>query len=256
MLSLRTFSLACAGLLAISVMGCGDDGGGGGSGGSGASGGTGGTGGDTTTAGGGGSGGDTTTAGGGGSGGAGGGPPEGMTLTSPDITEGGAIPVAYTCDGKNVSPQLDWTGSPAETMSYALVMRDESIDLVHWTIWNISGTATQLPTNVEKTKMPSNVPGARQLPSYDSSTYGYLGPCPPAEHTYQCRRDRSPRSRRSRPPVRAGALRVRWTGRSCRAHRRTRGRRAPGPSGRPARRPPRARSHRRAHPGTTRLARP
>ena len=172
MLSLRTFSLVCAGLLAISVMGCGDDGSGG-TGGTGASGGSGGTGGDTTTA------------GGGGSGGAGGGPPEGMTLTSPEITEGGAIPVAYTCDGKNVSPQLDWTGSPADTMSYALVMRDESIDLVHWTIWNIPGSATQLPTNVETAKMPSNVPGARQLQSYDSSTYGYLGPCPPAEHTYQ-----------------------------------------------------------------------
>ena len=192
MLSLRTFSLACAGALAISVMGCGGEA----TSGTGGSGASGGDGGGTTTAttGGGGAGGDTTGGGGAGGGGAGGdttsnggagGAPGGMTLTSPDITEGDAIPVAYTCKGKNISPQLDWTGSPEGTLSYALVMRDESINLVHWTIWNIPGNATGLPPNVENAKMPTNVPGSRQRPSYDGATYGYLGPCPPSKHTYQ-----------------------------------------------------------------------
>lgn len=187
MVLLRAFSLTIAGFLAISVLGCdgGDgSGGSGGTGGSGASGGSGGSGGDTTTAtaGGGGTGGDAT--GGAGGGGSGGGTTGEMKLTSPDIVEGGTIPVAYTCDGKNVSPQLDWTAGPEGTLSYALLFRDDSIDLVHWTIWNVPASATGLPTNVQLAKEPENVPGARQLQSYDGSTYGYLGPCPPSEHTY------------------------------------------------------------------------
>ena len=182
MFFLRAFSLGFAGILALWAMGCGDDGPvGPGTGGSGAaaSGGSGGAGGATTGSG--------ATGGSGGSGGTGGtgGMFAGMTLTSPDITEGAAFPAAYTCAGANGSPALAWTAGPAGTMSYVVIFKDQTNGLIHSAIWDIPAELTGLPAGVEKTKNPANVPGAKQATSYDGQTYGYLGPCPNGNlHTY------------------------------------------------------------------------
>jgi len=193
MLFLRTFSLGFAGILAISAMGCGD-GSSGSSGGTGGTGGTGGAGGTTTgaetggtggTGGAGGTGGSAT----GGSTGEGGATAE-MKLTSPEITEGGEIPVAYTCEGKNVSPQLDWTAGPPGTLSYALVMADETykpggVHFRHWAIYDIPADVHGLPTNVPNMASLVQPPGAKQTHSYKDSLFGYAGPCPSGElHTY------------------------------------------------------------------------
>ena len=35
-----------------------------------------------------------------------------MQLTSTAFTEGTAIPIRHTCDDKNVSPPLQWSGAP------------------------------------------------------------------------------------------------------------------------------------------------
>lgn len=157
-------------------------------------GGDGGSAGAATTGGDGGSGGATggsatggSATGGGDTGGGGtGGMAASMTLTSPELTEGAMMPIAYTCAGKNVSPQLDWTAGPAGTMSYTVVFEDESIHLLHWAIRDIPADATGLPTTVETAASPSNVPGAQQSLSYDGQTYGYLGPCPNGNlHTYK-----------------------------------------------------------------------
>ncbi|HEV2392844.1 MAG TPA: YbhB/YbcL family Raf kinase inhibitor-like protein, partial [Verrucomicrobiae bacterium] len=47
-----------------------------------------------------------------------------MQLTSAEFTEGEAIPVKYTCEGKNVSPPLAWSGVPAGARSLALIADD------------------------------------------------------------------------------------------------------------------------------------
>jgi Raf kinase inhibitor-like YbhB/YbcL family protein len=110
-------------------------------------------------------------------------PPD-FILTSSAYTEGGTIPTAHTCDGADSSPQLSWTGTPSGTMSYAILFTDkDNSGLLHWAIWDIPGSATGLPENVEKMFMPSNVAGARQS-SYQSPTKGYLGPCPPTGTTH------------------------------------------------------------------------
>ena len=184
----HAFLLAFMGIFGISAMGCD----GGGSGGTGGTAGDGGTGGTISTGGTGGTGG-ATTGGSGGAGGTGGdgtggtgGMFAGMTLTVTDVAEGGMIPVEYTCAGKNISPQLDWTAGPAGTLSYAVLFEDESNGLIHSAIWDIPAGTLGLPANVEKTKNPANVPGAQQALSYDGQTYGYLGPCPGGNlHTYR-----------------------------------------------------------------------
>lgn len=110
-----------------------------------------------------------------------------FTLTSPTITDGGAFPLSGACTskgGQNQSPQLVFTNAPAGTQSFAVVLTDMSNALVHCAIYDVPGTATGLPANVDKIYAPVAVPGAHQTNNY-SGTRGYAGPCPPNAHTYQ-----------------------------------------------------------------------
>jgi Raf kinase inhibitor-like YbhB/YbcL family protein len=83
--------------------------------------------------------------------------------------------------GKNQSPQLDWKGAPTGTQSYAVVLHDLSNlmggnPFVHWVMWNIPGSLSQLPANLEKTAMPA-VPAGSSQRSYSGSGYVGSGKC-------------------------------------------------------------------------------
>jgi Raf kinase inhibitor-like YbhB/YbcL family protein len=113
-----------------------------------------------------------------------------FALTSPTITEGGVIPLTHVCmskGGANLSPQLAFANVPAGTMSFAVVLSDLSLQppFVHSAIYDIPGIATGLPADVEKVYAPTDVPGAHQTVSYQTSVRGYAGPCPPNMHTYE-----------------------------------------------------------------------
>jgi len=112
-------------------------------------------------------------------------PPGTFQLTSPAFADGGAIPAANTCKGANTSPQLAWANPPTTAESFAIVLTDKSIDLVHATIFDIPTSATGLPDAVAKMYMPANVPGAHQALALDNTTHGYVGPCPPSVHSYE-----------------------------------------------------------------------
>jgi phosphatidylethanolamine-binding protein (PEBP) family uncharacterized protein len=43
-----------------------------------------------------------------------------ITIWSEAFKNGESIPVEYTCDGKNISPGLSWSGIPAGTNSISL----------------------------------------------------------------------------------------------------------------------------------------
>jgi phosphatidylethanolamine-binding protein (PEBP) family uncharacterized protein len=49
-------------------------------------------------------------------------PAEHFTLSSSAFTDGGTLPVDYTCDGQRASPPLQWSGAPAGTKSFAITM--------------------------------------------------------------------------------------------------------------------------------------
>lgn len=75
----------------------------------------------------------------------------GFTLTSPVVSEGGALPAEYTCDGASSTPALAWSGAPAGTQSYALIMHHEASPTdIHWywVIYNIPASVTSLPKNM------------------------------------------------------------------------------------------------------------
>jgi phosphatidylethanolamine-binding protein (PEBP) family uncharacterized protein len=61
-------------------------------------------------------------------------------ITSPAFAYGDSIPVKFTCDGDDVSPELEWVGIPENTKSLALICDDPDAPLgtwVHWVIFNI-----------------------------------------------------------------------------------------------------------------------
>ena len=106
-----------------------------------------------------------------------------FTVTSPTITDGGAIPVVHSCDGANTSPALTWTAWPAAA-SYAVVLNDKSIGFLHGAIYDIAAATLTLPADIDKVFEPTDVPGARQSRNY-AGDLGYAGPCPGQPHMYE-----------------------------------------------------------------------
>jgi Raf kinase inhibitor-like YbhB/YbcL family protein len=104
-----------------------------------------------------------------------------FTLTSPSFADGATIPSQYTCDGADRSPALSWSGAPAGTKSFALIVDDPDAPAgiwVHWVLFNLPATATSLPENVARTETLPDLGGAIQGRN-DSHKAGYAGPCPP-----------------------------------------------------------------------------
>lgn len=105
--------------------------------------------------------------------------PVSLQLASSAFSAGGTIPKKFTCDGSDVSPQLSWTGPPAKTQSFAVIMDDPDAPVgiwVHWVIYDLPANASNLAEGVAKQEqLPS---GARQGRN-DFGKIGYAGPCPP-----------------------------------------------------------------------------
>lgn len=102
-----------------------------------------------------------------------------FTLSSPAFEHNGMIPAQYTCQGKNISPALQWAGAPANTQSFALIVDDPDAPggtWVHWVVFNIPASTNQLKEN---TKNGSFMLGRTSFSSSKKPAY-YGGPCPPS----------------------------------------------------------------------------
>jgi Raf kinase inhibitor-like YbhB/YbcL family protein len=102
---------------------------------------------------------------------------ESMQLKSTSFLDSAGIPSRYTCDGAGVSPNLQWSGSPESTRSFALIMHDPDapVDFTHWLVYNIPPDAHELPEGASPGSMPkSTVEGTNGF-----RAAGYGGPCPP-----------------------------------------------------------------------------
>ncbi|HEV3179880.1 MAG TPA: YbhB/YbcL family Raf kinase inhibitor-like protein [Steroidobacteraceae bacterium] len=120
-----------------------------------------------------------------------------FALSSSDFTDGGTLATAqvfngFDCKGNNVSPALKWSGAPAGTKSFALLVHDPDAPTGsgwwHWVVHNIPASTTSLPAGAgdpKKNLMPAGVVQGRT----DYGTVGYGGPCPPPgkPHRYQFR---------------------------------------------------------------------
>ena len=103
-----------------------------------------------------------------------------MILTSPNFENHAAIPSEFTCQGKNISPELHIAEVPPEAKSLALIMDDPDAPngtWTHWVVWNIPVETKIIPANVEATFA---IQGNN---SWDKTVYS--GPCPPTgNHRY------------------------------------------------------------------------
>ena len=112
-----------------------------------------------------------------------------LTLSSTSFTHQGEIPSQYTCEGKDISPPLAWSGAPEKTKSFALIMDDPDAPdpkapkrvYVHWVLYNLPASASGLAEAVTPDKLPA---GTKQGKN-DWGRTGYGGPCPPiGRHRY------------------------------------------------------------------------
>lgn len=106
-------------------------------------------------------------------------------LKSTAFENGGFIPRLHTCDGKDLSPALFWSGVPSKTASLALVVDDPDAPRhpwVHWVLFDLPATATGLPEGVPPNPM---VEGGGIHGTNDFGNLGWGGPCPPSgTHSY------------------------------------------------------------------------
>lgn len=112
-----------------------------------------------------------------------------FTLSSPAFAHLGAIPTAYTCEGRNLSPPLTWSNLPAGTRSLVLIIDDPDapdpaapkITWVHWLLYNIPASQQNLEEGAGSRALPE---GVREGVG-SGRKRGYAGPCPPiGSHRY------------------------------------------------------------------------
>jgi Raf kinase inhibitor-like YbhB/YbcL family protein len=110
-----------------------------------------------------------------------------LKVMSPDIKPGARIAdeqvaSAMGCPGKNISPEISWSGAPKETKSFAVSVYDPDAPtgsgFWHWVVFNIPPGTTSLPKNAGDPKA-SLMPAGAVMSRTDVGVPGYFGPCPP-----------------------------------------------------------------------------
>lgn len=112
-----------------------------------------------------------------------------FTLTSTDIGEGEPIADRFTPKGENVSPQLSWSGAPAETKSFVVTCFDPDAPTPsgywHWTVANLPASVDSLDTGAGAGD--DSLPGGARHARTDGGALAWEGPNPPEgdrEHRY------------------------------------------------------------------------
>ncbi len=110
-----------------------------------------------------------------------------LSLTSPAFAPGAEIPLEYTCQGGDTSPELAWSGAPAGTRSFVLIEHDPDVpdpaapkrQWVHWVMYDLPPELTGLAKGAQV------APTGGRDGNSDLGKAGYGGPCPPiGRHRY------------------------------------------------------------------------
>ena len=85
---------------------------------------------------------------------------------------------SFGCSGKNISPDLSWTGAPADTKSFAITMYDPDAPTGsgwwHWTAYDLPASVKSLPAGASH-HLPAGAIEGRT----DFGAPGFGGACPP-----------------------------------------------------------------------------
>jgi Raf kinase inhibitor-like YbhB/YbcL family protein len=94
------------------------------------------------------------------------------------FSEGGWIPELHSCQGADISPPVEWTGAPAETRSFALLVEDPDAPAGVWTHWVLFDIGPKIES-LSQTFRPGTL-GVSGVNDFGKQGYG--GPCPPKGH--------------------------------------------------------------------------
>lgn len=118
-------------------------------------------------------------------------PPQGVTpqpiaVTSTSFAPNAPIPPQYTCDGKDVVPELAWSGAPESARALVLVVDDPDAPggvFTHLLAWNVRPDARELVEGAAPQSLGAT------LGKNDFGKLGWSGPCPPkgSLHHYRFR---------------------------------------------------------------------
>lgn len=102
-----------------------------------------------------------------------------IKLTSSAFEDGGFIPAQYTCEGRDISPPLGWTGVPDSAKSLAMICDDPDAPVgtwVHWVLYDLPPKLSELPEAIPTGEV---TPAGAKQGINDFRRSGYGGPCPP-----------------------------------------------------------------------------
>lgn len=86
----------------------------------------------------------------------------------------------FGCNGGNRSPQLEWSGAPAGTKSFAVTIYDPDAPTGsgwwHWVVYNLPASASKLDAGAgQQGKLPQGAEHGRN----DYGRFDFGGACPP-----------------------------------------------------------------------------
>ena len=111
-------------------------------------------------------------------------PAKTFSITTPSWLPGQRIPVPYTCDGDDVSPEVRWSDPPEGTKSFLLIVDDPDAPggtFTHWIAFDVRAPSTHVPEGGSAQK---------DIMTQGRNDFGHAkwnGPCPPkgkGEHRY------------------------------------------------------------------------
>lgn len=97
------------------------------------------------------------------------------------MTNGGVLPATFTCDGASTSPPLAWSGAPAGTVGYAVVMHHvpgTGDTHWYWVLYDLPATID----HIDAGRTPTAKVGTNSV----NNQLAYAPPCSkgPGEKTY------------------------------------------------------------------------
>jgi Raf kinase inhibitor-like YbhB/YbcL family protein len=100
--------------------------------------------------------------------------PQTITVRSAAFASGETIPRLYTCEGRDISLPLQWSGVPDSATELELTMTDRDSpggNFIHWQLSGLSPKSTGLAAG--------QLPVIGHVGTNSYGTTGYRGPCPP-----------------------------------------------------------------------------
>ncbi|HJU84654.1 MAG TPA: YbhB/YbcL family Raf kinase inhibitor-like protein [Holophagaceae bacterium] len=106
-------------------------------------------------------------------------PKSGLKLQIAAFAQGARIPAGFTADGKDASPALAWSGAPAGTQAFALIVDDPDAPVgtwVHWVAYDLPASCQGLE---ERQPATPQLPGGGRQGRNSWGRIGWNGPSPP-----------------------------------------------------------------------------